>query len=77
MTSPRMSSTLTDATEVLGRLVGDPDVNLDAISALRRTVGNEAALPVLRGVRDSHPDPKARRQAARAVAASEKSAAHN
>lgn len=48
---------------VLLILIEDPDVSLTAMSALRRTIGNEAALPHLRRVRDSHPIDKVRQQA--------------
>lgn len=56
----------------LDRLVDDPAVSLHAMSALRRTVGNEAALPRLRHVRDEHPDARVRKQAATAVRRAEK-----
>lgn len=48
-------------------LVKDPDVSLHAMSALRRTIGNAAALPLLLEVRDSSPDEKIRRQAQESV----------
>jgi hypothetical protein len=56
----------------LNSLVEDPVVSLHAMSALRRTVGNQAALPRLRQVRDEHPHALVREQAARAVRRAEK-----
>lgn len=53
-------------------LINDPEVALHAMSALRRLLGNEAALPHLRLVRDTHPDPGVRAQAKRQVAKAEK-----
>jgi len=55
-------------------LIEDPDVSLQAMSALRRTLGNDAALPHLRQIRDTHPDEKARQQAARQVNQAERGA---
>jgi hypothetical protein len=48
-------------------LIDDPDVSLEAMTALRRTLGNEAALPHLRRVRDSHSDDSVRQHAIRQV----------
>ena len=62
---PRVAATLSG-------LVADRDVSLHAMSALRRTVGNESALPTLRATRDSHPDPTVRAQAAKVVRLAEK-----
>lgn len=56
-----------DVGPVVQRLVSDPDVSLHAMSALRKCVGNEAALPILRSVEASHPDPRVRKQAAQAI----------
>jgi hypothetical protein len=58
--------------QALERLIEDPDVSLHAMSALRRAIGIDAALPSLRRVRDGHPDEKVRRQASRAVWRAEK-----
>ena len=60
--------------DALEGLVSDPDVALEAMSALRQTVGNEAALPHLRRVRDDHQDPVARTNAERQVARAERAA---
>jgi hypothetical protein len=57
---------------VLLDLIEDPDVSLHAMSALRRTEGNEAALPHLVAVRDNHPDPAVRKQATAEVKKAEK-----
>lgn len=51
----------------LERLVNDPDVSLQATSALRRAVGNAAALLVLSNVRDNNPDENVRKQAEKSV----------
>jgi len=51
--------------QTLLRLIEDPDVAAEAMTALRRTLGNDAALPHLRRIRDSHPDDSVRRKAAR------------
>src|SRR4051812_5175686 len=59
---------------VLDSLVEDRAVSLHAMSAFRRTVGNRAALPRLRHVRDEHPDALVRKQAAVAVQRAEKAA---
>lgn len=48
-------------------LIEDPDVSLEAMTALRRTLGNEAALPHLRRVRDSDGDGRVRQHAIRQV----------
>lgn len=61
--------------EVLEQLIDDPDVCLQAMSALRRTVGNGAALPHLRRIRDTHADARVRSQASAAVKKAEKSLA--
>jgi hypothetical protein len=47
------------------RLIEDPEVSLEAMTALRRTVGNQAALPYLRRIRDSHGDERVRQHAIR------------
>lgn len=51
----------------LGQLINDPDVSVYAMSALRRTIGNERALDQLENMRDHHPDPHIRKQAGREV----------
>jgi HEAT repeat protein len=51
--------------EALPTLAGDPDVSVQALSALRRAIGNEAALPVIRELSASSPHKKVREQAAR------------
>jgi hypothetical protein len=51
---------------VLAGLCGDPTIALHAMSAYRRTVGNEAALPLLREL-VTHDEPLVRDQAARQV----------
>lgn len=60
--------------DALEGLVSDPHVALEAMSALRQTVGNEAALPHLRRIRDDHQDPVVRKNAERQVARAEKAA---
>lgn len=57
---------------VLLGLIEDPDVCSHAMSALRRTEGNEAALPHLIDVRDNHPNPAVRKQAAKAAKQAER-----
>ena len=57
---------------VLLNLIEEPDVSPHAMSALRRTEGNEAALPHLVTVRDSNPDPTVRKQATVEVKKAEK-----
>jgi hypothetical protein len=57
---------------VLLRLIEDPDVSLHAMGALRRSEGNEAALPHLVAVRDNHSDPAVRKQATVEVKKAEK-----
>jgi hypothetical protein len=49
---------------VLEALISDRDVSLHAMSALRRTLGNEAAIPYLSRVVATHSDPVVRNQAA-------------
>jgi hypothetical protein len=51
----------TQVEPVLIRLMSDPDVALHAMSALRRVVGNAAALPLIESVRDTAPDVDVRR----------------
>lgn len=53
--------------QALKQLVNDPDVSLHATSALRRTVGNAAALVVLSSVRENNPDEKVRKQAEKSL----------
>ena len=57
---------------VILNLIEDPDVSLQAMSAFRRTEGNEAALPHLVAIRDNHPDPTVRKQATAEVKKAEK-----
>jgi hypothetical protein len=57
---------------VLLQLLDDRSVHLHAMSALRRTIGNGAALPHLRHVRDTHPDSLVRKNAMTAVQRAEK-----
>lgn len=56
-------------------LIEDRTVALHAMSALRRTLGNEAALLHLQRVRDEHPDPQVRLQASKQVKRAEKALA--
>ena len=56
---------------VLASLCADPTVALHAMSAYRRTVGNEAALPVLRDLL-AHSDALVRKQATAQVKKAEK-----
>jgi hypothetical protein len=58
--------------KLLLTLIEDPDVSLQAMSALRRTLGNDVALPHLRRIRDTNSNEKARQQAARQVKRAEK-----
>lgn len=53
-------------------LSADSNVSLHAMSALRRSVGNEAALPHLRSLEQSHPDQRVREQARREIKKAEK-----
>lgn len=62
-----------DVPKVLIVLCGDPDVSLQAMSALRRSLGNEAALPYLRSHAESHPNTRIREQARREIKKAEKS----
>lgn len=59
----------------LQELAAEPNVALAAMSALRRVVGNEDALLLLRRLRDSHADPRVRERAARQVKRAERAAA--
>ena len=59
---------------VLAPLCGDPAVALHAMSAYRRTVGNEEALPLLRSLRE-HPSEQVRKQATQQAKKAEKAAA--
>lgn len=54
-------------------LSGDPEVSLHAMSALRRALGNEAAMPHLRRLRETHPTSKIREQARREIKKAERS----
>lgn len=60
---------------VLSELAEDPDVCLHAMSALRRTVGNDAALPRLRQLSQANPDRRVRDEAAKAMKQAERAAA--
>lgn len=59
----------------LEELAEDPEVTLAAMSALRRVVGNDNALLLLRRLRDSHADPRVRERAARQLKRAERAAA--
>lgn len=56
---------------ILRSLISDPDVSLHAMSALRRTIGNEAAIRELIVVRNGSTDQGIRKQAQMAIAKSE------
>ncbi|HEY6278561.1 MAG TPA: HEAT repeat domain-containing protein [Streptosporangiaceae bacterium] len=56
----------------LPSLCHDPDVALHAMSALRRAVGNEQALPTLLHIAGSHADPRVRKHAAQAARRAQK-----
>ena len=58
--------------EALPTLAADPDVSLHALSALRRAIGNEAALPVLRKLSEFSPSQAVREQATRALRKAER-----
>jgi hypothetical protein len=61
---------------VLTRLVREPSVALHAMSALRKVIGNEAALPILDSLAaDSTVDPTVREHAVRAAKKARKSSA--
>lgn len=60
--------------DVLGELAEDPDVSLHAMSALRRTVGNDAALPLLHRLSQTSPDRLEREQAAMELKRAERAA---
>ncbi len=57
---------------VLVPLMRDPDVCLQAMSALRRTVGNDNAIPLLKNVRDGVRDPKIKDHAVKAIRVAER-----
>ncbi len=59
----------------LEKLAEDPDICLAAMSALRRVVGSDNALLLLRRLRDTHPDLRVRERAARQVKRAERAAA--
>ena len=59
----------------LTHLVDDPDVALHAASALRRAIGNEAALPVLRAARERHNDITVKRSLGREITKAERAIA--
>ena len=61
-------------TEALPSLAEDPDVSLHALSAMRRAIGNEAALPVIRALAESSPHQKIREQASRELRKAERAA---
>jgi hypothetical protein len=49
----------------LEELISDPEVALHAMSSLRRAIGNAAALPLIEGVRHTHPEQRVREIATR------------
>lgn len=53
--------------ELLTKLANDPDVYLHAMKSLRRAVGSQATLPILRELIQSSPDPSIRKQAAKEI----------
>ena len=57
--------------EILLGLTDDPDVSQHAMSALRRTIGNDEAIAFLRTVRDSTNNQTIRKQAQRAISKGE------
>lgn len=62
-----------DVPQTIIDLCNDPDVSLQAMSSLRRSLGNEAALPYLRSKAESHPDSQIREQAKREIKKAERS----
>jgi hypothetical protein len=60
--------------EVLPTLAGDPCVSLHALSALRRAIGNDAAIPLMRDLSQNSPHQKVRDQAARELRKAERAA---
>ncbi len=58
--------------EALPTLAGDPDVSLQALSVLRRAIGKEAALRVIRDLAESSPHEKVREQASRELRKAER-----
>lgn len=58
--------------EALPLLARDPDVSLHAMSALRRAVGPDAAIPLLRDLAGTHPSQRVRDQAARELRKAER-----
>ena len=66
-----------DVPRTLIELCDDPDVSLHAMSALRRALGNEAALPYLRSNAESHPNSQIREQAKREVKKAERRSRSN
>lgn len=61
----------------LEKLAEDPEVGLAAMPGLRRVVGSDNALLLLRRLRDSHSDPRVRDLAARQVKRAERAAARS
>lgn len=59
---------------LLRRLLPEPDLCWAAMSALRRTVGNDSALPDLRRLRDTTGDPMVRQYAAEQIERAERAA---
>jgi hypothetical protein len=58
--------------ELLTKLANDPEVYLHAMTALRRAVGSQATLPILRELSQSSPDPSIRKQAAKEMRRAER-----
>ena len=59
---------------VLQHLAEDPDVSLHAMGALRRTVGNDAALALLHRLSQTSPDRRVREQATKEMKKAERAA---
>jgi hypothetical protein len=57
---------------VLKNLMNDPDVSLAAMTALRRVLGNNEALPLIHEVLETHPDARVRAQAAQQIRRAER-----
>jgi HEAT repeat protein len=58
--------------QVLTELSEDPDVCLHAMSALRRTIGNDASLPLLHHLSQTNHDDRVREQAAKELKKAER-----
>lgn len=61
-----------DVVEALPTLATDADVSLHALTALRRAIGNEAAIPVIRQLAETSANQRVREQASRELRKAER-----